>query len=80
LVPGVGSTEPNEKDEDAESEELEDDTWMKLLDIGDDQVLSLKTWKEVAAMKANKVHIALALRAIMRQAWSEHILIYYFPI
>ena len=53
---------------------------MKLLD-NDDEVLSLKSWKEVSAVKANKTNIALALRAYMRQAWSEWIIFHYhFPI
>ena len=82
LFLGVGSTKPNEREneEDKEPEELEDDAWMKLLD-NDDEVLSLKSWKEVSAIKANKTNIALALRAYMRQAWSEWIIFHYhFPI
>ena len=76
LVLGVGSTKPNrgEDDEDGEPEE-EADSWMKLLDL-DNEILSLKSWKEVTALKANRGNIALALRAIIRQAWGESILFY----
>jgi len=49
------------------------DAWMKLLD-GSDGLLSLKPWKEVAAAKATKTNIAIALREVMRQAWGEYIL------
>ena len=68
MVPGVGSTMPNERedDQDQEPEELEGDAWKRLLDIGDDETLSLKPWKEIIVMKANKTNIALALREIMR--------------
>ena len=53
---------------------------MKLLNVGDDEILSLKPWKEVAGMKANKTTIALALREIIRQAWGECIIFYcHFP-
>ena len=73
---GVGSTKPNEREdgEDERSEELEDDAWMKLLDSDGDGILSLKSWKEVTTMKANKNSLALALREITRQAWSECLL------
>lgn len=77
LVPGVGSIKPNgREDEDEDSEELEADVWMKLLNFGDDGILALKPWKEVAPLKANKTNTALALRAIIRQAWGEYILFY----
>jgi len=71
LFLGVGNTKPNEDGEDEEPEELKDDAWMGLLDRDDDGVLSLKSWKDVTAMKANKVNLALALREITRQAWSQ---------
>jgi len=79
LIPGVSSIKPNEKgdDEDEEPEEL-GNSWLKLLDVGDDETLSLKPWKEVVAMKGNKVSTALALRAVIRQAWGECILLYYY--
>ena len=72
MVSGVGSIQPNEReDEDEEEpEEMETDGWMRLLD-SDDGVLSLKPWMEVTDSKANKANIALALRAVMRQAWGE---------
>ena len=70
MVLGVGSLEPNEKDDDEEEEEPKDDAWMKLLD-GEEGALSLKPWKEVAALKATKVNLANALREYMRQAWGE---------
>ena len=70
MVLGVGSLEPNEKDDDEEEEEPKDDAWMKLLD-GEEGPLSLKSWKEVTALKATKVNLANALREYMRQAWGE---------
>jgi len=54
---------------DEQSEEQENDAWLKLLD-GIHGTFSLKTWEEVFTAKANKVNLALALRAVMRQAWS----------
>jgi len=76
---GVGGTKPNQRDgEDEQSEEQEDDAWVKLLD-GVHGLFSLKTWEEVTASKANKVNIALALRAVMRQSWGGYTsLCYYF--
>ena len=74
MVLGVGSLEPNEKDDDDEEEEEpienKDEAWMKLLS-GEEGALSLKPWKEVAALKATKVNLANALREYMRQAWGE---------
>ena len=76
LALGVGTTMPDERDDDEgeEPEELADDAWKKLLDCDEDGVLSLKLWEEVTELKANKTNIALALREIMRQAWGEYIL------
>ena len=71
MVLGVGAIKPNEKEDDEESEEEEADAWIKLLDSGEDEILTLKPWKEVTILKANKANIALALRAFIRQAWSE---------
>ena len=70
LVPGVGSVRANEGENEEEDEELDPNIWMTLLDSDDDGVLSLKSWRDVSAAKANKTNIALALRAVMRQAWS----------
>ena len=70
LVPGVGTVRANEGEND-EDEELGTDAWMMLLNSSDDGVLSLKLWEDVSDAKANKFNIALALRAVMRQAWSE---------
>lgn len=71
MVLGVGSLRPNEKDgeEDDEEEptETKDEAWRRLLD--GEGLLSLKPWKEVAELKANKVNLGLALREYMRQAW-----------
>jgi len=72
LVPGVGTVRANEGENDEdEDEELGTDAWMMLLNSSDDGVLSLKLWEDVSDAKANKFNIALALRAVMRQAWSE---------
>jgi len=61
----------NEGDDgDEEPGELAAGSWQRLLAI-DDETLSLKPWKEVLAMKANKTSIAVALRAVIRQAWGE---------
>lgn len=81
MVLGVGNTKPNQRDgEDEESEEQENDSWLKLLD-SDDGILSLKTWKEVSTVKANKTNLALALREVMRQAWGGYIsFVTIFPI
>ena len=78
LVLGVGSVKANEgeKDED-EDEELGTGPWMTLLDCDENGVLSLKSWGDVSTAKANKNNIAFALRAIMRQAWSECTLFYH---
>ena len=70
LVPGVGSVRANEGENEEEDEELGPNIWMTFLDSDDDGVLSLKSWRDVSAAKANKTNIALALRAVMRQAWS----------
>ena len=70
LVPGVGSVRANEGENEEEDEELDFNIWMTLLDSDDDGVLSLKSWRDVSAAKANKTNIALALRTVMRQAWS----------
>ena len=81
MIPGISSIKPNEKgnDEDEEPEELTD-SWLKLLDVGDDETLSLKPWKEVIVMKDNKINAALALRAVIRYTQGEYILFhYYFP-
>jgi hypothetical protein len=70
LISGLGSIKPNEGgDENEGSEDLASNEWMKLLNE-DDGVYSLKPWKE--AMKASKHNLSLALREIMRQAWSEY--------
>jgi len=57
--------------EDEQSEEQENDAWLKLLD-GTHGTFSLKTWEEVSIAKANKVNLAFALRAMMRQAWGGY--------
>jgi len=57
--------------EDEQSEEQEDDAWLKLLD-GTHGTFSLKTWGEVSIMKPNKVNLALAFRAVVRQAWGGY--------
>ena len=77
MTPGVGSIQPNESEdeEDQEPEELESDGWMRLLNY-DNGVLSLKPWTEVSDARANKSNIALALRAVMRQAWGEFTIFY----
>ena len=64
MVSGVESTKLNEREDekDEEPEELEDGAWMKFLD-NNDEALSLKSWMEVFAFKANKTNITLALRA-----------------
>lgn len=67
MVPGSEGDE----DEDEEPEKLEVDPWKKFLDIDDDGVFSLKPWREVSALKANKINLALALREVSRQAWGE---------
>ena len=78
LVLGVGTVRANdEENEEDEEEELGTDAWMILLDSSDDGVLSLKSWEDVSDAKANKFNIALALRAVMRQAWSECTLFYH---
>ena len=70
-----------EDDEDEESEKPEGGAWMKLLDTDDNGVLSLKPWKEVTTLKANKVNLALALREVIRQAWGEYLFfITIFPV
>ena len=73
LVLGVGSTGPNqgEEDEDEEPEEMVYDAWIKLLDFDEEGNCSLKPWTEVVAAKANKINVALALREIVRRAWGE---------
>lgn len=79
LVLGVGTVRANdEENEEDEEEELGTDAWMILLDSSDDGVLSLKSWEDVSDVKANKFNIALALRAVMRQAWSECTLFYHY--
>ena len=74
MILGVGSIKPNEKgdDEDEEPEGLGADAWLKLLNVDDDETLSLKSGRELLAMKANKANTALALRAVIRQAWGEY--------
>ena len=62
-----------EDDEDEEPEKREGNSWKKCLDIDDEGVISLKSWKEVTALKANKVNLAIALREIVRQAWGEYL-------
>ena len=79
LVLGVGTVRANdEENEEDEEEELGTDAWMILLDSSDDGVLSLKSWEDVSDAKANKFNIALALRAVTRQAWSECTIFYHY--
>jgi len=76
LVPG------SEEDEEGEEEpkKLQANLWKKLLDFDEDGVFSLKPWREVSALKANKVNLALALREVMRQAWGEYFFIPLFSL
>jgi hypothetical protein len=69
-VLGVGEIKPNQMadGQDEDSEEVNTNGWMKLLN-GNKRKYSLKPWKEV--MKANKSNLSLALREIMRQAWCK---------
>ena len=81
IVLGVGSLRPNEKDseeeeEEEESAETKDEAWRGLLD--GEGLLTLKPWKEVAELKANKVNLGLALREYMRQAWGGVFLFFHY--
>jgi hypothetical protein len=80
LVLGVGSLEPNEgaDEQDGEFPVTKDEAWRQLLI--DEAPLSLKTWSEVSALKANKSNIGLALREYMRQAWGKCLFITVFLI
>lgn len=82
LVLGVGNLKPNdykegEEEGEEESEVAKEEVWRSYLD-GDG---ALKTWREVTALKANKVNLGLALRDYMREAWGRLFLfIAVFPI
>lgn len=80
LILGVGNLKPNDYEEGEEEEESEvakEEVWRSYFD-GDG---ALKSWREVTALKANKVNLGLALRDYMREAWSKLFLfITVFPI
>jgi len=73
LVIGVGSTPANQKPDD-EDEEPSSTSWTRLLEEMDG-IYSLKPLAEVEEMNPNKVHLSLAFREIVRQAWSKYYLI-----
>lgn len=79
LVAGVGSTEPDDGENEDEPGELANAAWMQLLDM-DDGIFSLKPWQEVCDLKANKVNIALAFREVLRQAWSSYVLFSHYSL
>ena len=69
LVLGVGTLEPNVRDDEENEEptETKSGAWKQLLT--DDTPSSLKPWKEV--VKATRTNLASALREYMREAWGD---------
>ena len=69
---GVGSLQRNggDKAED-QTPQLANNSWKQLLKVNKDDTTSLKPWKQVLELKANKENIALAIREFMRQAWGK---------
>ena len=71
FVSGVGNTRSNNAgdSEDTNPEDLASSDWMQLLEQHN-SIYTLKQRKEVERLGVNKVNIAMALRELMRQAWS----------
>ena len=72
FVSGVGNIKPNNAGDSkgVNPKELAINDWMQLLEEHDG-VYTLKQWKEVERLGANKVNIANALRELMRPAWCK---------